>query len=194
MVWSWLRQLRRGPQGGLSSSRRELLQVLPKGGACAEIGVWKGDFAAHILSETAPSRLHLVDPWAFAPHYPKRRYGGRQAGGQAAMDGIAKEVADRFAGNPQVEIHRVQSTDFFAGMPPGSLDWVYIDGDHSTKAVLSDLQGSWSAVRSGGWIVGDDYGWRDADGTHAVKEAIEQFSRERAVPFELIGGQFVIRR
>ena len=34
-----------------------------KSGAVAEIGVWRGDFAAVLLEKLEPSALYLIDPW-----------------------------------------------------------------------------------------------------------------------------------
>jgi hypothetical protein len=179
---------------GISAHRTELLSLMPKGAACAEIGVWRGDFSFHILQQTDPAQLHLVDPWAFAPHYPKRMYGGRKAGDQAAMDEIAAGVARRFEGDRRVIMQRLASTVFFARVPEASLDWVYIDGDHSMQAVLDDLKGAWRAVLPGGYIVGDDYYWKDADGSLAVQQAVQTFTRDKQIEYSYIGGQFLMRR
>jgi Methyltransferase domain len=44
-------------------SRLQLLQLLPKGGEGAEIGVAKGEFSQPLLDVVKPGRLHLIDPW-----------------------------------------------------------------------------------------------------------------------------------
>ena len=119
-------------------------------------------------------------------------YGGADAKSQVDMDTIANGVARKFDLDERVVIHRMASQRFFAQAIP--LDWVYIDGDHSQDAVLADLRTAWRAVRPGGFIVGDDYLWRDADGSLPIKLALEQFSREAGVHFRLIGRQFVIAK
>ena len=45
--------------------RRRLLTLLPKGGICAEIRTWQGDYAATIIRSRRPKRLYLVDPWEY---------------------------------------------------------------------------------------------------------------------------------
>jgi hypothetical protein len=43
--------------------RWRLLEQMPKGAVCAEIGVFNGDFSRHILRVTKPRELHLIDGW-----------------------------------------------------------------------------------------------------------------------------------
>ena len=50
-----------------------------------------------------------------------------------------------------------------------SVDCVFIDGDHSYNAVISDLLFWYKKVRPGGKIVGDDYWMAD------VKKAVHEF-------------------
>jgi len=182
-----------GRSGGRRDHRGELLAQLPKGARGAEIGVWRGEFSRRILEIARPAMLHLVDPWAFQPQFPDRLYGGKVAAGQSSMDDIFADVVAAYGERPDVRIHRSTSADFFATLGE-TLDWVYIDGDHSTRAVLEDLDGSWAHVRSGGIICGDDFQWRDADGSLAVKIAVDQFCNEQGCACVLIGKQFLITR
>lgn len=59
-------------------------------------------------------------------------------------------------------------------IPTDSLDWSYIDGDHTYEAVLADLHAYAHKVRPGGFLAGDDYvqGGRYRGG---VKHAIDEF-------------------
>lgn len=55
----------------------------------------------------------------------------------------------------------------------GSLDWVYIDGDHTYDAVRNDIATYTRKLRSGGWLTGDDY---QARGKYhgGVKDAVDE--------------------
>ena len=77
-----------------------MLEALAAEGVCAEIGTWKGDFAAVILERRRPRRLYLVDPWEHRDEgdYAEASYGGRMEGGQAPLEAMHDRVAPRFAG------------------------------------------------------------------------------------------------
>ena len=177
------------------ADRAFVLKLAPLGGVCAEIGCWKGDFSAQILSVMKPRELHLVDPWRFVSAFPRRWYGGAIATSQADMDGIFEDVRIRFVKTPQVKIHRQASVAAARQFADETFDWIYIDGDHSRDSVLADLQVWHAKVKPGSFIVCDDYTWVDENNVPCVKAAIETFLQNTAVAhtYEL-HNQFVIRR
>jgi len=176
------------------SWRSWVLNDIPRNSRCAEVGVWKGDFSAQILSTVKPSELHLIDPWVFRPTFPNRWYGGAKAASQSDMDAIHAGVMKRFHGRAEVRIHRMRSLDAVAQFPDKSLDWVYIDGDHSYEAVKADLVAWLCKVKIGGALVGDDYDWLDESGAPSVLRAVEEVLLEwRLGRAEIKGGQYRIR-
>jgi hypothetical protein len=178
--------------------RRGLLDSLPKGAVCAEVGVWKGDFSARILEVVRPTKLHLIDPWRAigAKGYEGARYGGKLDDGQAEMDALYAAVLDRFAKERKrglVELHRATSIEAAGELADGELDFVYIDGDHTYEAVAGDLDAFIEKVRPGGLLAGDDYGvpgwWADG-----VTRAVDEFvAQGRADVVSLDEHQFVLR-
>jgi hypothetical protein len=175
--------------------RAVLLERLPKSAVCAEIGVWKGNFSQMILRLAKPRELHLVDPWLFIPEYPGRRYGGQTARSQDDMDEIFAAVASKFRDRPQVTLHRMTSGEATKEFSDNYFDWVYVDGDHSYEAVISDLRNWWPKIRPGGWLAGDDYRWRDEKKNLSVKTAVEEFAGETGVRVEVISEmQFLIEK
>jgi hypothetical protein len=170
--------------------RRRLLRYLPERSVGAEVGVWEGDFSRRIIDSVKPSMLYLVDPWRFEQEYAEAWYGGAAARSQSDMDQIHANVVSRFA-NDKVTIFRVPSTE--ADIPDHSLDWVYIDGDHTYEHVLADLRYYATKVRPGGLITGDDYGiqgwWFDG-----VTVAVDEFVASAAARWERrYESQFVLR-
>ncbi|MFL6040985.1 MAG: class I SAM-dependent methyltransferase [Gaiellales bacterium] len=160
--------------------RQSLLNRLPRGAVCAEIGVWKGDFSSKLLEVARPRHLHLVDPWIAyeSEEYESSRYGGQLQSGQADMDAIYESVLKRFARQRAkgiVTVHRLPSVEAAAGLPDGELDFVYIDGNHTYEFVKADLECYAPKLRPGGYLAGDDYGvrgWWEDGVTRAVDEFV----------------------
>jgi hypothetical protein len=180
--------------------RARLLRRLPKRSVGVEIGVWAGDLSAAILRAVRPTRLHLLDPWAFAPdeRYEQAWYGGARAGSQVEMDQVYERVLQRFEteiADGAVVIHRSTSAEAAAEFEDASLDWVYVDGNHLYEYVQTDLALFAPKVRPGGLLAGDDYGaagWWD-DG---VRRAVDRFLVTQAGAYEpvVLRDQFLLRR
>ena len=171
------------------------LLAAPRGGICAEIGVWAGGFSARIVQLRKPRELHLIDPWLFAPTLPERMYGGAVATDQAYMDALMASVVKRFANDPGVKVHRRSSLEGAQSFKDGYFDWVYLDGDHSQESVLADLKAWLPKVKNGGVIVCDDYTWVDERRAPSVKTAIEIFMRDNpGCSGHLFFGQYLIRK
>ena len=181
-----------------AQTRALVLRMLPKGGVGAEVGVWKGDFSAQILATAQPKHLHLIDPWAMAsdPAHAQAWYADQRG---ADMDGIFAAVQDRFATEVDqgtVQIHRAPSETALAALPDASLDFIYVDGDHSYAAVRQDLDMAIQKTRSGGLICVDDYRsdkwWRD-DIIRAVNEVLGAHPQGLAISLAA-NTQVVIRK
>lgn len=79
----------------------------------------------------------------------------------------------------------------------GSYDFIYIDGSHIAKDVLTDACMAWPLLKPGGIMAFDDYLWGDArDILHRPKLAVDAFSSIFAEELEVIhtGYQFIIRK
>jgi hypothetical protein len=120
----------------------------------AEVGVWTGAFARRIL-ERCPrvERFFMIDPWAHLPDWNKPLNVG-----QPAFDAVYEEAMRNtdFARDRRTVL-RGRTLDVAAMLPDASLDFVYIDGDHTLRGVTIDLQKMLPKVRPGGFIGGDDF-------------------------------------
>lgn len=173
--------------------RKRILGMIPRDAVTAEIGVWKGRLSGDILRRK-PKALHLIDPWAFAPAFPQRYYGGAIARSQGDMDAIYEDVRARFGKNPAVQIHRLTSVEAASQFPDCHFDWIYIDGDHSAAAVLDDLAAWHPKIKPQGVIALDDYDWRDESLQYSIRAALEKFlAKTKVASARPIAGQFVIR-
>ncbi len=190
-------EVRRLSAGALRRRQRwTVVSALPKNGVGAEVGTWKGDFAAQLLRRTRPLRMYLIDPWEYRddPGYERAMFGDRTPGGQAKMDAIHDAVLSRFrreidAGT--VIVRRSRSVEAADGLEP--LDWAYIDGDHTYEAVRADLEAYYPLVKPGGVLAGDDYGmvgwWEDG-----VRRAVDEFAAAHGCPLTVLGNQFSITK
>ena len=61
-----------------------------------------------------------------------------------------------------------------------SLDFVFVDGDHSYEGCKADIEAWWPKLKKGGIMSGDDYGhtYNPAEGKYGVVEAVEEFAKE----------------
>jgi len=158
-------------------ARLAVLGMLPRNGTGAEIGVHLGDFAARILGVARPQKLHLIDPWLYFSDdtYRNSLYGGDGCS-PGEMERRYESVQRRFSAriaSEQVTIIRQTAVEAMTTIEDGSLDFVYIDGNHQYEFVKEDLALSVRKVRPRGVIAGDDYttgGWWAGGVKRAVDE------------------------
>ena len=115
----------------------------------AEIGVQRGDFSKIICK--AGLKLYGIDPWLAYADYVEP---GVQD--QGKMDEAMGVNIERMKGHDFIPIRKT-SMEAVNDFKDESLDFVYIDGNHSFKYVTEDIF-EWSKkVRRGGVISGHDY-------------------------------------
>ena len=136
----------------LDDSRLSLLEKIKPGDKCVEIGVFKGDFSEFIL-KMEPSELHLVDPWMSIMDFPARWH----AIPQQDMDTIKQDVIDRFSADSRVNIINKYSIDALEDIEDNSLDWIYLDANHSYSFAEKDLKNWWLKLKAGGFLCGNAY-------------------------------------
>jgi Methyltransferase domain len=140
-----------------SSSRLALWPSLIAAGgvrSMAEIGVYRGNFAARVLAECdAIATYYMVDPWRRLEDWnkPANRSDDRFAQFyEEAMDRTRAWAGKRV-------VLRGRTSEVIDEVPDGALDLAYIDGDHTLRGITIDLTRVFPKVRDGGWIGGDDF-------------------------------------
>lgn len=177
------------------TARAELVSsLIAPGDVGVEIGVLLGTFAYHVLLARDPAKLFLIDPWEYGLQADLEPDPSPEK--QAAKDAQFEQTRLLFAPFPNVEILRMRSEEAAVLFSDGSLDYVYVDGEHSYDAVMRDLTCYLPKVRAGGHLIGDDYGWSGVGA--AVDDFVAEHAGELAVmvdPYsESAGGQFVLRK
>ena len=115
----------------------------------AEVGVENGRYSKQICEQNPNVRLLSVDAWLGYPEYTRR----------VAPEKFASQqmTARRRLAPYNVEIINALSMDAVRDIKQESLDFVYIDGNHSFDYVMQDII-EWSKrVRRGGIVSGHDY-------------------------------------
>jgi predicted O-methyltransferase YrrM len=174
-LWGWPRSL--GSQHvrdcRVFEDRVALLAIVPPGAVCAEIGILHGDFSKEILEKARPKRLHLID----------------QARRQVAT--ATARFADEIAAGV-VEVHLGDSVATLDALPRGSLDWVYIDGNHSHYGAARDLEAARRVVRLDGLILLNDYTFLGQEmHPYGVIQAVNEFCLEH--DYEFVGFALQVR-
>lgn len=120
----------------------------------AELGVYRGDFAAAVLRE-CPSieKYYMLDPWRHLDDWNKPANKADDV-----FEGFLAETCQKteFAAARRVVL-RGKTTEVIDRIPDGSLDFAYVDADHTLKGIAIDLIRVWPKIRPGGWLGGDDF-------------------------------------
>jgi hypothetical protein len=142
---------------GLPDDRVELWSNILNGleaRRIAEVGVWRGQFAEAIL-KTCPAiqTYHLIDPWRNLADWNKPLNISDREFEQVKAEALSRT---EFARERRVVLQG-RTAEVIDQIPDGSLDFVYIDGDHTLRGVTVDLLKFWPKLREGGVLGGDDF-------------------------------------
>ena len=146
--------------------RSKMLEHMPMGAICGEIGILRCDFSEEIWHITKPAKLYLFDISEHAIAIAQRRFARE----------IAQGGIELRHGDSAVELER---------FPDRHFDWLYIDGDHTYEAVKRDLDASQRKIRPDGLIALNDYlyfGTSDF-AKYGVVEAVNEFCIKRDFEF-----------
>ena len=177
--------------------RAQFLNKMPKGGVAIEIGVWRGEFSRKILEAIQPKKLCLIDPWKNFDDHDDKAFSGREE--DEKMDEIFADVCKLYAEeikSKQVIVMREMSGDALKRFRNGTINFAYVDGDHSYEGVKSDLEALFPKMVVGGVMAFDDYhrrGWWGDGVLRAIHEFIGAHPAEVRV-LTVIGAQIAIEK
>lgn len=171
-------------------ARLEILKLLPKNSVGLEIGVHKGEFSQRIIEVVNPSKLYLVDPWVVFEDdkYDQSWYGKTTP--QQEMDKRYQTVKEHFQTNSNVTIIRKLSNEAADDIEDNSLDFVYIDGDHTYEGTCADFDAYYPKVKINGFICGDDYHKGSWWGNGVIKAVQHNLATKPLKMHKLIKNQY----
>lgn len=146
-----------------------------------EIGVAKGTTSKYLHDRIDNLSIYCVDPYELydslhrrAKRKSKERYEDNYA--------IAKDTLFNL---PRVQHYRMHSVDAAKEFPDNSIDIVFVDGNHTYKAVMQDLKAWYPKLVSGGCMAGHDYYGNKGHHYHCVAKAVDKFCKDNDLELHL---------
>lgn len=146
--------------------------------AGVEVGVWRGHTSADLLRMYPNLHLHMVDTWKEWPRGTSYGDDHTEMGAmtQAAWDIVFLEAISMVrATKGRFSIWCMESLQAAKSFANDSLDFAFLDANHTYEAVLADIKAWLPKVKRGGLISGHDYGsYRDRIGQWGVTKAVHE--------------------
>lgn len=139
---------------------REIIEWMPDGGIFVEVGVYYGQSLSYAIVEAinAGKKIDFVAVDSFTFSTPE---------GWAMIDKFYDCMAPLDGYFRTIQGNSAESARHFAD---GSVDFVFIDADHTYEAVKLDLAAWLPKVKPGGIIAGHDYNYPHTGCVRAVDE------------------------
>lgn len=135
-----------------------------------EIGVASGWTMNHFLQALPNLKLTGIDP------YIGYMDGSREIT-QEMLDAQYLAAQDNISDfTPRGKILRGYSQDFVNSFEDESLDYIFIDGDHSYEGALRDCELFFSKIKNGGIFAGHDWSFA------GVQKAVNEFNERNGSP------------
>jgi len=112
-----------------------------------EIGALRGEFTEKFCQ--VGLKMYAVDPWSYYKNY-------RRHPKEAPMEEIYQEAKNRLAPYDCTLIKKT-SMEALEDFEDNSMDFVYIDGNHSIRYIVEDIYEWYRKIKPGGVIAGHDY-------------------------------------
>jgi predicted O-methyltransferase YrrM len=135
----------------------------------AEIGVRRGRLSILLAKIPTLRHLYLIDVWV--PEDETTR--DRQDKNARSVKRWARNYSRKHA--PDITVMHMLSAEAAAKFENRSIDFLYIDGDHTLEGVTSDINSYLPKISTGGIISGDDHDLR------GVGEAVDKLLPNRNV-------------
>jgi FkbM family methyltransferase len=156
---------------------------LPKASLALEIGSFEGLTTNYICDNLLKEggRIICVDP--MEDYYLKE-------GSDDVTNQMFIGQYERFLNNTKdqpVELQRMESKDVWPLLKDYRFDFVYVDGNHLEHAVYDDGSQAILLLKKGGYILFDDYEWREE-----TKRGIDKFLDTFAAMIEVVSKNYQV--
>lgn len=152
-----------------------------------EIGCYKGDTTKDLADSF--DRVICVDPWddEYVKGKPNLSNWGDNCwiGQYEAFQKNTESVAHK------LDVRRGTSDSQLPTIPDSSVDFVYVDGDHTEDAVERDAVHAHRIIKEGGVIVFHAYLWNGRQGQKGPKGAIDRFLDKHSSEYKILAKETV---
>lgn len=119
-----------------------------------ELGVYKGEFAKYILENTnCIEKYFMIDPWRNLSNWNKPANKDNEIFQKFYNETMQ---ATEFVSEKRIVL-RGKTTEVIDKIEDNTLDFLYIDGDHTLKGIAIDLMATWDKIKEDGFVGGDDF-------------------------------------
>jgi len=142
-----------------------------------ELGVWRGKLSRALLMGHTGLMLYMVDSWAadggdyLDPKGDPKAFKSLQEMAEA-LDRATRVTG--FAASRRI-VQRAKTADAAQRFENLSVDFVFVDADHSYEGCKADIDAYWPKIKHGGWLSGHDYD-RPNRPKFGVKRAADAFA------------------
>ena len=152
-----------------------------------QIGVFTGDASIWLCENILTgdnSFLYDVDTWVGSKESEHN---------QIDFDKVLEYYEERISVLKSAARLRMTSDEYFAGNKTTDFDFIYIDGDHTTKQVARDAINAWQCLKPEGILAFDDYMWgKDLPAHLTPHPAIDAFLDEHTGEYKLLTKEYQV--
>jgi predicted O-methyltransferase YrrM len=150
-----------------------------------EIGVWKGNSISYLASKNPNSKIYAVD--LFEKTYRYEKAPEVKVHVPTVYDVYNKKLTETNTRHLITDIKEF-SWDGAAHFEDNSIDFAFIDADHSYEAVKKDISAWFPKIKKGGILAGHDYSIAKKSPHPGVAKAVNEFVKDKNIKLNLENG------
>lgn len=180
---------------------KQLIPMLPARKSFLEIGSFEGRSTVWIVENMMEDGglIDCVDTWQGGEEHSAEDMNSVESLFDANTEAVMRKSSDEAGVRRQVHKWKGTSVSTLGSMCQSvhTYDFIYIDGSHVAKDVLTDACMAWQLLKPKGIMVFDDYLWGNPrDALHRPKIAIDAFTNIFGEEAEIVhvGYQLVVQK
>jgi len=141
-----------------------------------EVGVASGEYSRVLLDTNPQMELYGVDPWVPYPGYHDYQK-------ESTFEKMYQETLKVTEGFDNYHIIKKFSVDAVKDFKDGSVDFIYLDGNHSGEAVKEDIETWMPKMKKGGIMSGHDFTGR----WPSLQDSVKKYTNKHRHKLVILG-------